>query len=424
MTPQLAICIVAYKDLGLNMRVARQVETLLARGHHVTVVAFKRPDPASLPESRHLSILETGVPRMPAMMSLTGWLWRALPAPLGLAGASHLADTLAVANKTRCQQFMRQALNSVAGERFDLVQGHHEKSLIAAQAIARSSGARLLFDAVEIPFAEELNPLEADLLTLRKIEIERERSIALGADGWATVNDSIADLAVERFHVQRPTVVRNCLPLRSNKTGACLKADLGLGQSDRVLVYLNSVRRGEGLGLLIEALARLPDNVHLAMLSPVTHKDVARNVARRAERLRVDNRVHHLPLQPPSEVSAYIRNADLGVVPRQGDGENMRLSLPNRVFLLIAAGLPLAVSRLPEIAGLVREHGIGAVFDESDPASIATTVVELLTPERLAATKQAVAQASETLNWEQESQMYVACVEELAAADERVRRRA
>ncbi|MFZ3235736.1 MAG: hypothetical protein WA184_10250, partial [Stellaceae bacterium] len=79
----LSVCIVAYKDLRLNTRVARQAAALTAAGHAVTVVGFAAPalaeDGAPAPV-----VVATGVPSHPkSLMTLLDIGRHVLPLPRG-----------------------------------------------------------------------------------------------------------------------------------------------------------------------------------------------------------------------------------------------------------------------------------------------------------------------------------------------------
>ena len=110
----------------------------------------------------------------------------------------------------------------------------------------------------------------------------------------------------------------------------------------------------------------------------------------------------------------YIAEADIGIIARQGGRQNFRLSLPNRLFQLIAARLPVVATRLPEIARIVESRGIGLLFDESDPAGLAAAVMKIMEPTALARYREAADRAARAFTWDQESAAYVRFIEGLA----------
>ena len=71
---------------------------------------------------------------------------------------------------------------------------------------------------------------------------------------------------------------------------------------------------------------------------------------------------------PLDRLLEHTADADVGVSLLQDTCENHRLALPNKVFEYVAAGVPVVVSDLPELTGLVEEHGIGWTTPPADPA--------------------------------------------------------
>jgi glycosyltransferase involved in cell wall biosynthesis len=409
----LSVCIVAYKDLRLNTRVARQAASLLAAGHSVTVVGFAAPifgeDGAPCPV-----LVATGVPGHPkSLTALLDVSRHVLPLPRG--AGMRLGAAIAVgARRGRSGGFARMVARQLAGCAFDVVQAHDERALIAAAGIGRRCGAQLVFDAVELPFDDEKLPRWPAARALRLAEIGRESALARGAAGWITVNDSLADDIVQRLGVRRPLVLRNCPPAGRWRSDGRLRRDIGLPDGARLLLHLNTLRPGEGVETAIDALTRLPGDIHLAALGPEGQPGFVERMRRRALENGVARRFNVPPLQPVDKIAAYIAGADLGVIAREGSSRNNRLSLPNRLFQLIGAGLPVAATPLVEIARIVREWGLGRVFDEADPDALAAAVHAMLLPEALEGFRRAAAAASAALVWERESLPYVRLIETVA----------
>jgi glycosyltransferase involved in cell wall biosynthesis len=409
----LSVCIVAYKDLRLNTRVARQAASLTAAGHAVTVVGFAAPALVGDGAPRPV-VVATGVPGHPKSLTALLDIGRhVLPLPRG--AGMRLGATMAVsARRGRSGGFARMVAQHLAGSTFDVVQAHDERALIAAAGIGRRCGAQLVFDAVELPFDDEKLPRWPAARALRLAEIARETALARGAAGWITVNDSLADDIALRLGVRRPLVLRNCPCAGRWLSDGRLRRDLGLPEQARLLLHLNTLRPGEGVETAIDALTRLPGDIHLAALGPEGQAGFVERMRRRALESGVAGRFHVPPLQPVDKIAAYVAGADIGVIARQGTSRNNRLSLPNRLFQLIGAGLPVATTPLVEIARIVREWGLGQVFDEGNPDALAAAVQTMLMPAALDGFRRAAAAAAAALVWEQESLPYVRLIETLA----------
>lgn len=408
----LSVCIVACKDLSLNMRTIRQARSLAEAGHRVMIVGYKTPDPRLAGNTEAATLIATGAPPLPAALLSRVWLHGRLLRN-EIRQHRHAANGVA-AGRSRTGMFASRAIEHLADHHFDIVQAHFDKALIAASALAGRCGAKLVFDAVEVPFDHELLPRNPAERVVRLAEISHETEIAKAADAWITVNESIADHIVERFGVARPHVLRNLPDEGYQPSDGRLRLDLGLPDDARLLLHLNTMRRGEGLETAIDALAHLPPVYHLVGLGPVPQRSYLRAIRQRAAQRGVGDRFHVAPMQPPHAVARYIAGADIGIIAREGRLQNLRMSLPNRLFQMIAARLPVVVTPLHEIARVVRERRIGLVFEEADAAGLAAAIAKIDSPAAFAQFREAVIHAAGSLTWQRESAQYVKFIEELA----------
>jgi glycosyltransferase involved in cell wall biosynthesis len=105
----------------------------------------------------------------------------------------------------------------------------------------------------------------------------------------------------------------------------------------------------------------------------------------------------------------------MGVIALRPITANLRVALPNRVFELIAAGLPIAVSRTGDIAALVTGLKAGQVYDEDNSRAAASAIAEILG--QLERYRTATAAAMLELNWEREGLVYLRAIEKLAGVE-------
>lgn len=401
------------------MRTMRQARSLAEAGHEVVIVGFRTPD-ARLADGRPTGrLIATRAPLPPALVLTRMWL--AGTVLRNGAAERREAEAAVAAGRSRNGAFARRAARLLSDRSFDVVQAHFDKSLIAASRIAERDGAKLVFDAVEVPFDRELLPKAHLNRTLRLAEIERESAIAGASDAWITVNDLIADNIVERFGVARPLVLRNFQQGGYRPSDGRLRRDLGLGEDVRILLHLNTMRGGEGLETAIDALTQLPGEFHIVALGPMTQRGYIKAIRQRAAARGVAARFHTARMQPPYAVPPYIAGADIGIIAREGGLQNLRLSLPNRLFQLISARLPVVATALPEISRVIRDWNAGLVFEQGDAAGMAAAIRRIARPEAMARYRQAAAAAALELSWERESEKYVSLIETVArGADDRI----
>ena len=115
-----------------------------------------------------------------------------------------------------------------------------------------------------------------------------------------------------------------------------------------------------------------------------------------------------MPPVPPGDVVSALRSAAVGLSLIQPVSLSYELTMPNKVFEYLAAGVPVLVSDLPVMAQFVRRHDVGAVAPPDDVGAIARAIEGLLEPDRQTDVRAAVRRAAQTLTWENESRTLVA----------------
>ncbi|WP_297562838.1 glycosyltransferase [Nitratireductor sp.] len=248
-----------------------------------------------------------------------------------------------------------------------LIHSHDLYPLAGAVLLAKRTGAKVVFDAHEIE-TERMPPMPSKL----KAFVDRmERRLLTRTDGVVVCCKSSADFYAERFSGAYPTVVMNA-PITAPSSGKPfnLREFCGLGGEVPLVIYTGGVgREGRGMHLALKALAELPD-FHLAVLGPRHVKNDAWLLEVAAETDTLD-RLHLLQPVRPDEVVSAIRGADIGICLIQDVTLSYRFALPNKLFEMSFAGIPLVVSDLPEMGRFVTENRIGQTVDQTDPVAIA-----------------------------------------------------
>ena len=249
--------------------------------------------------------------------------------------------------------------------RCTLIVANDLDTLLPAFLVARLRGRQLVYDSHE--FFTEVPELEGRFA--RKAWLAIERRIFPRLEHVITVNDSIAMAYRERYGVPI-TVVRN-IPMPRELGPLPTRAALGLPEDRFILVLQGSginVQRGGEEAVL--AMRELPDALLLLIGGgdawPVLQQLVAIH--------GLQDRVRLLPRMPYERMMQYTRNADLGLSLDKDTNLNYRYSLPNKLFDYCRAGIPVLVTDLPEVAGIVRRYGAGAVVQAPDPSLIAAKV--------------------------------------------------
>ena len=419
------ICIVACKRLRQNTRVVRQAKVLGEAGHEVTVVALELPSAemqAIAPNARYLeipveSIFGPSHAVRRAARRVRGGRRSAIspgraggsaPAPAAGALVPALSRHLApYRSGLRTAAFGSRVARALRGERFDFCQAHDSFALGATRRLADRCGAKFVYDALEAPGEWSGLALTRTPGWLRWLQARRERGIIRRAEHVVAIGPALAEWTAKTYQVALPRVVRNCSLYRPPRVNDEIRRDLALPRDARLALVLGSVYQGQGIEQLSEAMRLMNRNVHVAVLGTVSQRGYESEVRRIIDAPEVSARFHLLAPQPQHHVLEYASGADIGVIARQPDSVNNQLSLPNKVFEMIMARLPIAAGRLANIASIVAQYEIGEIFDESDPASVARVINAMLEPATYHRLRAAVERAAEELCWERESRTYL-----------------
>jgi glycosyltransferase involved in cell wall biosynthesis len=257
---------------------------------------------------------------------------------------------------------------------------------------ARLLGATVVYDAHELWPDRNLRPeprwwlLACELLFVRV------------ASATITASPGYAKVMARRYRIPVPEVIRNVPAAPPPQDRG--RAPVG-GGGGMLAVYAGALTRNRGLEVSIEALAQVPE-LRLRLIGPIDPR-YRGELERLAIAHGVRERLEFAAPVPPERLIDSIRRADLGLALIQPTCLSYRLSLPNKLFEYVAAGLPVLGSDLPVIGGFIADHEIGLVARAGAPADVADRMRALLEPERNRAARLAVARVAREIRWEHES---------------------
>jgi len=133
-----------------------------------------------------------------------------------------------------------------------------------------------------------------------------------------------------------------------------LRTRLGLGPDDVLVAHVAHLLANKNQRHLVEALARTPTRVHLALAGRPLDPAYAAEVARTAETLGVADRTH--VLGPVEDVPGLLRSADVFAFASTDE------ACPVAVLEAMSTGLPVVVSDIPGTRHLVEDGRTGLRF--------------------------------------------------------------
>lgn len=297
----------------------------------------------------------------------------------------------------RLSYYWLGAVRETRGFAPDAVHANDGNTLAPAMLLKVLDGARIVYDSHELWLRRNVRQ---DRWLAPAVEALTERLGVAMSDGIITVSPSIVRWLQDTYRLRvAPSLVRN-IPLREgdppDPADGRLRELTGLGPEDRIVSYVGGITTGRGLEETVEALTLLPENVHLVLLGFGSPEYVDGLVARAAER-GVGHRVHLAGQVPGPQVPQTLADADVAVVFVRPIVLSYLYSLPNKLFESIHAGLPIVAADLPDTAAVVREHGVGEVFDARTPAELAAAIGDVLADP--GAFRTASRRAADRLDW-------------------------
>lgn len=230
-----------------------------------------------------------------------------------------------------------------ASQSAEIFIGHYPIGLAAAAHAAARYGARLGYD-VEDLYAETF-PVNAAWSKPRARILRIESRYVPRCSHISAVSGPVARAFAEMFPARVPVVVHNCLPWAD-------RARLDGQRLDRVDTSLSlfwfsqtvGLDRGLQDAILAMGTAGVPIDLHLRGHAP---PDVRRALSEIALGAGVQSRLHFQPPCRPDELLSRAAEHDVGLALETEDAVNRRLTVTNKLFTYMTAGLALSVTDLP-----------------------------------------------------------------------------
>ena len=201
-----------------------------------------------------------------------------------------------------------------------------------------------------------------------------ERRYIRRADIVFTVNESIADILMHRYRIDRPVVVPNIPLAKPTSSDGYLRELTSARDKELVLVLQGHLKPGRGCELMLDAMQWI-DGARLVFLG---EGPLRGPLEARTRSLQLDEKVFFHDLVPPDQLLDVTASADLGICLIEPLTASLRLSLPNKLFEYLRAGLPVIASDLPEISRVIEQFDVGVCMRNLTPADIAQTISQVM----------------------------------------------
>jgi glycosyltransferase involved in cell wall biosynthesis len=260
----------------------------------------------------------------------------------------------------------------------------HDMHVVAiashARARARAAGrdVRWVYDAHE--YVPGLSQYGGRTARVVQGWADLEGEFIRDADRVITVSPAIADALQEKYQLPAlPAVVLN-IPTVDAPGGEpvrTLREVCGLGPDVPLLTYVGGMTRARGVHTAIEAMDELTE-AHLGLVC-VPHNDTwfVRQLRQQVAAAGLGDRVHFVNPVQPGQVVRYLSGVDVALIPALSYPSH-EMSLPNKLFEYLHAGVPVVSTELDSIRAFLLENGVGLTHPAEDPSALVAAVRAVL----------------------------------------------
>jgi glycosyltransferase involved in cell wall biosynthesis len=269
-------------------------------------------------------------------------------------------------------------------------------TILPCYYISKLKGVKRVYDAHE--YFSQLDEVVNRPSIYRFWYSVEKRMIPKFKDGY-TVCDSLAKEFGKNYNANYKVIRNVPLLLELNEQV----------HSEDVILYQGAVNKGRGLDKL--ALSMKDVNAVLWICGNGNFMDEMRSVVQAND---LAAKVIFFGMLPPEELKKRTAQAYVAINPFERKGLNQYLSLSNKFFDYIHAGIPQVTMNYPEYKKINDQFKIAELIDDLDPKNIAKAINRLITNNELyLQLKQNCLAAKQELNWQKEKDKLLNFYEEL-----------
>src|SRR5690242_6758657 len=248
----------------------------------------------------------------------------------------------------------------------DVYIGHNIDTLLPLTRLAKRRKAALIFDSMEYhaDMGDGQTDTEKEIVKAIQAECLPQCDLILA---------SSPELAAElnnAYSVRRILALYNVPAKISNlsndrRPGFALywrNSTIGLGQ--------------RGLATVLSALKLLPESITLHLQGRLP-QDRGRELRRRIDDLGISHRVNIYPPFMPNQAVSAAAGYHVGLCLEHGGIRNHELTVSNKIFDYMMAGLPVVASDLPGLRTVLEKSGAGLLFKPQDPEDLRQKILTL-----------------------------------------------
>jgi len=322
-----------------DIRVRREARALASAGHRVTFIGL----PSRVTSDGNITLIGLGEPSNPQrtyQRPRSPWYrlgrWMLLPE-----------------HRERVEQrFQREVLETAIALDLDadVIHAHDFPALEPAIQLSRQIGAKVVYDSHEYWAGRPRRGRPEPWRRVRRLK--REAELARQADAVIMVSEHGAELMAMKLGLAHVHVVRNTFSTRD---------DLVAPTQPTGAVYAGRIAPQRDLDTVFDARIWREPGMALHVMGQVDDVKIPEWVVRH-------------PMGSMESVDLLLIRVGIGLVTMTNKYINHRIALPNKLFQSISVGVPVVAADTPQTAVVVREHGLGELYEPGNTASLEQAV--------------------------------------------------
>lgn len=403
------VCLVTNGHISCNPRIVKEADALSESGY--TTIVISAP------------YLHSKIKYDYAISQTKTWLhkmiiWNRLDAPIlhTITGIKHAFfrclpriawPYFDIAEKALGRITSKLTRNTIACKA-DLYIAHNLPALPAAARAAKMNRAKLGFDAEDF-HSQELARSDKKSKLIEFIETK----FLCRCDYVTSASEPIAKAYVDKYNIKKPKVIFNVFPLTLLQNGARVNEH----QELRLYWFSQTIGPGRGIEDIIRAMGRACGVKAILYLQGLISSSYRDTLFRLATENDVDpERIRYLQACSPDELFKVASKYDVGLALERREPLNRDLTITNKIFTYLLAGLSIIASNTQGQASIIKSIGkAGWLYDPGDVDALAKRL-EFLSKNRReleSSREEALRQAIDRYNWDLEKKKFLAIVRDV-----------
>ena len=182
--------------------------------------------------------------------------------------------------------------------------------------------------------------------------------------------------------------------------GLFLRGEKPLAKRSLTVAFMGHMREGQGVEALVEAFPAIRSAVPKAKLLLLGGGPLEEKIRERVKKLGLTKSVEITGyVKEHKDLERRLRECALAVAPYDGKSDFTYYADPGKPKVYLAAGLPVVITRIPEIADVIEKHAAGVALNQDE--DLVPTIIHLLqNPQRLQKMQKNAFALAQSYDWD------------------------